>query len=93
MDESVKTKIMVFTVISIILAFFASITGQGDSFEIAFFLLTATGSVFFMILACYFYVKEKGLDSRLSLFGLFHIVGLLILISLPEDKNQNTKNQ
>jgi len=93
MDKGVKTKITVFAVISIVLAFFASITGQGDSFEIAFFLLTATGSVFFMILACYFYTKEKGLDPRLSLFGLLHIVGLLILISIPEDENNRTKNQ
>lgn len=52
------------------------------------FLMAATGYIL-VIVGCCYYAKGKGYHGALGLFGLASIIGLLVLICLPDRAKEN----
>jgi len=86
MIQEYKQRTNIFGGIGLFLAFVAAVTlypSRNNDVAILGYILKL-GSWFFIILACRFYAKAKGHDPVLGFLGLFHLIGLLILVFLKD---------
>ena len=77
-----KTRTNWFVGIGTLLLFFRNLIGQeiGAVFALVGFVL--------FIIGCFNYAKAKGYNSALGLFGFLWLLGLLILVCLPDKRKE-----